>query len=130
MKTAKAGETLTIARVIDFSHYSALIAVGGDGSYHEVINGMLARADGMRLPVGLIPNGSGNDLCNSLGIMNVRDALDYIVARTVMKFDVLRVLADHETEETVPGGSERFKYCRYVDVNTCLSVPAKINVGA
>ena len=130
MSTTKAGETLLIARVIDLDLYSALIAAGGDGSYHEVINGMLARTDGKRLPVGFIPNGSGNDLCNSLGIMNVQDALDYIVSRMVMKFDVIRVLADHESEETVPGGNERFQYCRYVDINACMSVPAKIAESA
>jgi diacylglycerol kinase family enzyme len=30
---------------IELSEYSALIAVGGDGTYHEVVNGMLHRAD-------------------------------------------------------------------------------------
>jgi len=28
---------------IEFSYYSALVAVGGDGTLHEVINGMLMR---------------------------------------------------------------------------------------
>lgn len=55
------------------------MAAGGDGSYHEVINGMLARPDGKKLPIAMIPNGSGNDLCTSIGIMNLNDALDYIV---------------------------------------------------
>ena len=31
---------------IDLSSYSALIAVGGDGTLHEVINGMMMRKDG------------------------------------------------------------------------------------
>ena len=31
---------------IDFSQYSALVAVGGDGTLHEVINGMMMRQDG------------------------------------------------------------------------------------
>lgn len=26
---------------IDFARHSALVAVGGDGTFHEVINGML-----------------------------------------------------------------------------------------
>jgi len=30
---------------IDFAEHSALVAVGGDGTLHEVINGMLMRAD-------------------------------------------------------------------------------------
>ena len=31
------------ATEIDFSQHSALVAVGGDGTLHEVINGMLMR---------------------------------------------------------------------------------------
>ena len=56
---------------IDFSQYSAIVAVGGDGTLHEVINGMLQRADGQRLPISFIPNGSGNDLVGCLGIKDI-----------------------------------------------------------
>ena len=37
----------------------AIIVVGGDGSLHEVANGILA--SGRRVPLGIIPAGSGND---------------------------------------------------------------------
>jgi diacylglycerol kinase family enzyme len=30
---------------IPLADYSAIIAVGGDGTYHDVVNGMLHRAD-------------------------------------------------------------------------------------
>ena len=56
---------------IEFSEYSALVAVGGDGTLHEVINGMLQRTDGLRLPISFIPNGSGNDLVGCLGIKDI-----------------------------------------------------------
>lgn len=36
-----------------------VIIVGGDGSLHEVVNGILA--SGRRVPLGIIPAGSGND---------------------------------------------------------------------
>lgn len=36
-----------------------VIVVGGDGSLHEVVNGILA--SGRRVPLGIIPAGSGND---------------------------------------------------------------------
>jgi diacylglycerol kinase family enzyme len=52
--------------------YDAIMAVGGDGSFHEVINGMLKRSDHTKLPIGLIPNGTGNDLCGSLGINSLQ----------------------------------------------------------
>lgn len=46
---------------MDIDKYSALIAVGGDGTFHEVVNGLLHRPDKKRLPIAFLPNGSGND---------------------------------------------------------------------
>lgn len=44
-----------------------VIIVGGDGSLHEVANGILA--SGRRVPLGIIPAGSGNDYAwNTLGL--------------------------------------------------------------
>ena len=37
-----------------------IVAVGGDGHVNEVLNGMYARKDGINLPIGFVPNGSGN----------------------------------------------------------------------
>lgn len=56
---------------IDFKEHSALVAVGGDGTAHEVINGMLKRADGLKLPISFLPNGSGNDLVGCFGIKDI-----------------------------------------------------------
>jgi len=47
------------------------VAVGGDGTLHEVINGMMFRQDKKRVPIALIPNGTGNDFCNSVGVKTV-----------------------------------------------------------
>lgn len=43
---------------------TAIVVVGGDGTIHEVINGLL-RKD---LPIGFIPGGSGNDSARGIGI--------------------------------------------------------------
>ena len=67
------------AKDLEIEKYSVIVAAGGDGTYHEVINGMLNRADGRKVPVALLPNGSGNDLCRALGIMTLDHGLDYIV---------------------------------------------------
>lgn len=45
----------------EIEKYSAIFLVGGDGTIHESINGMLKRMDKKLLPIGLIPNGSGDD---------------------------------------------------------------------
>ena len=42
---------------IDLTQYSCLIAVGGDGTFNQMVNGMLLRPDKKRVPVGLIPTG-------------------------------------------------------------------------
>jgi diacylglycerol kinase family enzyme len=129
--TTQAGDTFEFGRLAKFEDYSALVVVGGDGSYHEVINGMLARQDGQRLPVAVVPNGSGNDLCTSIGVLNLEMALDYIVSATVTKMDLVRVLADRESEADVPEKDiNKMKYCRYMDINSAMSLPAKINYGA
>lgn len=70
--TERAFDTYRFAnRVVNLSEYSVLCAVGGDGSYHEVFNGMLNREDGVMIPLCFIPNGSGNNGCNTLGIKSV-----------------------------------------------------------
>ena len=61
--------TYTLAReTIPLENYSALVAVGGDGTYHEVVNGMLMRDTPCKVPIAFIPNGSGNDTVRGLGI--------------------------------------------------------------
>ena len=83
---------------INFAEHSALIAVGGDGTLHEVINGMLMRQDKLKLPIAFVPNGSGNDLVGSIGVKDVEQALDWFIKGDVVKMDLNKMLidADHE----------------------------------
>jgi diacylglycerol kinase family enzyme len=60
-----------IVQNMNFEEYSALVAVGGDGTLHEVVNGMMFRQDKKRIPIAMIPNGSGNDTCKSIGINSI-----------------------------------------------------------
>ena len=57
----------TISSLTD---YSAIVALGGDGTLSEVINGILSRPDGMKLlsevPVIPLPGGSSNALSKSI----------------------------------------------------------------
>lgn len=78
------------------------MAVGGDGTVHEVVNGMLHRADKKKIPMAFIPNGSGNDFCASLNISSIQKALDYIIKGDSIKIDVGKILIDYETEEEIP----------------------------
>ena len=123
--TQKAGDTYEYARDFDIDKYSVLAVVGGDGSCHEVCNGLLARKDGKKLPVAFLPNGSGDDLCNVLGIHSLDDALDALCNGGKIKIDTIRFLADHETEEDVPE-ERKFFDVRHMMVNGAVSMPCKI----
>lgn len=45
-----------------------VVAVGGDGTVHEVLNGLMQIPDGARPALGIIPTGSGNDTRRTYGI--------------------------------------------------------------
>ena len=88
--------------------YAGLVAVGGDGTLHEVINGMMFRADKKKVPIALIPNGTGNDLCNSVGVKSIEQALAFIKKGDLIQMDLNRVLMDAETEEDIPKDDNLF----------------------
>ncbi|KAG0315013.1 Sphingosine kinase 1 [Dissophora globulifera] len=59
-----------IAHKVDVSNIDTLAVVSGDGVLHEVINGLLTRPDwdrARRLPIAIIPAGSGNAIATSTG---------------------------------------------------------------
>ena len=61
------GERLAAAAA-DLGH-DRVIAVGGDGTVQEVINGLMAGSHGSPPPMlGVVPAGSGNDLARSLDL--------------------------------------------------------------
>src|SRR3569833_2366106 len=62
-----------------------VIAVGGDGTLHEVANGIL----GSKSVLGLIPFGTGNDLARALGLFNnLEAACKAITDGEIIKVDV------------------------------------------
>lgn len=66
LETQYAGHSVEYARTVDFDGYDALCVCGGDGSIHEVVNGMLSRPDGRLLPLLVLPGGSGNSFAHDL----------------------------------------------------------------
>jgi diacylglycerol kinase (ATP) len=56
-----------------------VVVVGGDGTVHEAVNGILSAGTGAAL--GLIPLGTGNDFAKAIGLpMAWREACDRVVA--------------------------------------------------
>ncbi len=48
--------------------HDIVVAVGGDGTVHEVVNGLMQIDAPTRPALGILPIGSGNDTCRTLGI--------------------------------------------------------------
>ena len=77
--------------------YRKIIAVGGDGSLHEVFNGICrwcenSNCDISDFYIGVIPIGSGNDWIKSLGVeKDAKAALECVCRSEYRMMDVIRV---------------------------------------
>jgi YegS/Rv2252/BmrU family lipid kinase len=57
-----------LAREAAMEGYELIIAAGGDGTVHEVINGLMQVPQEQRPRFGIVPLGSGNDFCHAIGL--------------------------------------------------------------
>lgn len=66
-----------------------VVAVGGDGTVHEVLNGLMSIPEGRRPALGVLPTGSGNDTRRTLGIPDdVTQAALILATGERKRFDV------------------------------------------
>lgn len=69
--------------------YELVIAAGGDGTVHEVINGLMRVPFGARPHLGIVPLGSGNDFAHTMGIRGTpTEALNRIFTGEHRRIDV------------------------------------------
>ncbi len=75
--TTARGDAINYARDMA-ADYDMVICRGGDGTFNEVINGLMQLDE--KKPVGYIPSGTTNDLAKALGIPNqTQKAIEIIV---------------------------------------------------
>jgi len=68
--------------------YDVIVAIGGDGTVNEVIQGMVFSDT----PLGIIPGGTGNDFVRSLRIPNrLEQAVDIVLAGQTRRIDVGKI---------------------------------------
>src|SRR5262245_99841 len=67
--SAEPGHTEQLAHEAALAGYATVVAAGGDGTVHEVANGLLS-TENREVALGVIPLGSGNDYAASLGLSN------------------------------------------------------------
>jgi YegS/Rv2252/BmrU family lipid kinase len=57
-----------LARQAAEDGYELVISVGGDGTTHEVINGLMQVSEERRPRLGIVPVGTGNDFASNVGL--------------------------------------------------------------
>lgn len=84
------GHATQILSSISLDAHDAIVVFGGDGTIHEVVNGLMSRSDGSILPIGIVPLGTGNALMHDLDILTVEKALETISEAKTLKIDLLK----------------------------------------
>ena len=59
---------IEIVSRVDFRQYDGIIAAGGDGTIFEVINGYYKNSRSKKLPLGILPIGTGNAFARDLNL--------------------------------------------------------------
>ena len=95
IETTFAGHAKELANQLGLTEYDGFIGIGGDGTLHEIINGMLSRPDGKKIPIGIIPGGSGNSYMHDLKLTNPLKAAKAIIQGNTKFLDTARVEVNH-----------------------------------
>jgi diacylglycerol kinase (ATP) len=111
--TTYAGEAVELARQAVLDGYDTVIAAGGDGTYHEVINGMAAASkeqtatDDVIGTLSVLPVGSGSDFAFSVGVpSDLEGACARLAGGKTKVVDLGRVTVDGDAHH--PGISRYF----------------------
>jgi YegS/Rv2252/BmrU family lipid kinase len=103
-ETTRSGHALELARGAALRGAPTIVAAGGDGTVHEVVNGMLAARTELATAepaLAVIPIGTGNDFVkNLIGGTDRESAYEVLSSGVLRHFDLGRVSWD--------GGSEYF----------------------
>lgn len=93
--TRNAGHAGRLARKAYAEGFRHFLAVGGDGTAHEIVNGLsdaLATTGEERVSLGFLPLGTGNSFLRDFGRVELDDAIDRLANATVRPCDVLKIV--------------------------------------
>ncbi len=91
IETTAPGHATQIARETPLQRYMAVGVIGGDGTLHEVLNGLLSRPDPPALPVAVFPGGTGNTVMEHLQCLDPLQVVRHVVAGQTCPIDIARV---------------------------------------
>jgi len=102
VRTARPWHAAELAEQAVSDGFEIIVAVGGDGTTHEVVNGLMAASgDGIAGTLGIIPVGSGSDFAHAVGVPpDLRGACHRLAHGQTRVVDVARV--------TMPGRASRY----------------------
>ena len=91
-ETAGPGQATELARAAYARGYRRFIAVGGDGTSYEIVNGLFPEALGGEIPsLAFLPLGTGNSFLREFTDRGVEYALECLLAGRSAPCDVLRL---------------------------------------
>jgi len=91
-ETKGAGDATRIAREAYASGQRRFIAVGGDGTSYEIVNGLFPEASASERPtLGFLPLGTGNSFLRDFSKRGVEHAIESLIAGRGQGCDVLRL---------------------------------------
>lgn len=91
--TSRAGEAIDATREALLAGAARIVAVGGDGTLNEVVNGYLddtGSAINSAASIGLLPSGTGSDFRRSLGLTNQGSSLRALIESEIRLVDAGR----------------------------------------
>lgn len=88
-----------MVKSLNFNHYDGLIAAGGDGTLFEVINGYYQNDSQKRIPIGVLPVGTGNAFARDLNLDSSQwaEAIEIIGKQKPRKVDVGKFTTKNHT---------------------------------
>lgn len=84
-KTTGPGEAETMAKAAVEKGFKTIVAVGGDGTVNEVMNGITDTT----AVIGIIPLGKSNSLAHHFGIHNWQQACEVLAARRISSYNLI-----------------------------------------
>jgi len=109
---------IALAREAAVQQFDLVAAVGGDGTIHEVINGLMMVEGGLRPKLGVIPGGSGNDFAHNFGVPDgIGEAVRVIMEGVERPID-LGMVTDDQGRRVYVDNTMGIGFSGVVNINT------------
>ena len=94
IKSEYKGHIQKICQSIDIYNY--VIIIGGDGTIHEAINGLMLNPNLEQMTIGFLPGGTGNSFLHDLSAETYSKAISKLITPKIKKIDVLKLELKNE----------------------------------